>query len=185
MTRPFRRGRTRFKMSLRERVERNNANDAFYASCYDQEPKFQTELPPKRTYTKRDALDIDAVHRKQPVPLEKEVIRAVGELLAKHPSVLFALRMNSGAASYEAKSGKWAPVWFHTWLRAPKACRMSDFFGAMTDARMLALECKRPGWTKPTDAREREQAAFLEVVRQSGGIGAFVTSVDDAARLLA
>lgn len=144
-------------------------------------------LPVPRSRRQRDdgsALDIDAIHRKQPPPLEKEVLRAVGDLLAMHPGVLYALRMNSGAASYEARSGKFAPIWFHIWVRSPEKCRMSDFLGATIDSRILALECKRPGWNKPTDERERQQAAFLATVRKIGGIGAFVTSADEALALL-
>lgn len=127
----------------------------------------------------------------QPRPLEADVIRAVEALLAVHPRVIWALRMNSGAASFEAASGKFAPVWFHRWVRAPEKCRMSDFLGVVADpspwtARpvILAIECKRPGWTRPTDQREREQAAFLEIVRRNGGIGLFACSVEDVAQAL-
>lgn len=118
-------------------------------------------------------------------PDEAGVIRAVSELLAVHPKVLFALRMNSGAASYEAASGKWAPVWFHKWIRSPEKCRMADFLGATTDFRLMAWECKRPGWTKPTDLREREQAAFLQLVLKCGGVAAFITDAEQVNALLA
>ena len=117
-------------------------------------------------------------------PLEADVVRAVGDVLALHPRVLFALRINSGAASYEAATGRYAPVWFHKWVRSPEKFRMSDFFGATIDARLLALECKRPGWTKPTDQREREQAAFLALVRKVGGVGAFITDAEQLHELL-
>ncbi len=149
----------------------------------------------------RNATDIDSVHRNETAkrPLEAEVIRAVEQLLAVHPRVLWALRMNSGSASYEAKSGKYAPVWFHRWVRAPERVRMSDFYGAirtplnslglMRDidpciTQILAIECKRPGWTKPTDQREREQAAFLALVRKHGGIGLFATDPQQVAEAL-
>lgn len=118
-------------------------------------------------------------------PLEADVIRAVSELLRAHPRVSYALRMNSGAASYEAKSGKYAPVWFHVWVRSPQPCRMPDFFGATIDGCTLAIECKRHGWSKPTDERERQQGAFLNIVRELGGIAAFVTNAQQVADLLA
>lgn len=174
--------RTKTRWRHREQLRANNAADAFYAAMAGKPPQAQNVIAPKRE-RKPSAVDIDAVHRVQP-PLEKEVLRAVGDLLAVHPGVLFALRMNSGAASYEASSGKFAPVWFHIWVRSPEKCKMSDFYGATVDARILALECKRPGWTKPTDDRERQQAAFLEMVRKVGGIGAFVTSADETNALL-
>jgi hypothetical protein len=110
--------------------------------------------------------------------LEKHVLAPVGDLLAVHPRVLWAIRMNSGAASYEHSSGRYAPIWFHKWVRSPEKYRMSDYLGATTDFRLLALECKKPSWTKPTDDREREQAAFLALVRRVGGIGAFITDAE-------
>ena len=118
-------------------------------------------------------------------PLEADVVRAVGELLARHPRVSYALRINSGMASYEAKSGRYAPVYFHKWVRSPTKCRMPDFFGATTDGRTIALECKRPGWTKPTDDREREQAAFLNLIFRMGGIADFITDAAQVNALLA
>ena len=33
--------------------------------------------------------------------------------------------------------------------------------------------------TKPTDQREHEQAAFLQMVRDAGGIGVFATCAED------
>ena len=125
--------------------------------------------------------------RAKPRQLEAPVVQAISELLACHPRVLIALRMNSGAASYEAKTGAYAPVWFHKWLRYPEKMRMSDFLGiykrdCYTFA--LAIEAKAPGWTKPRDAREHEQAAFLAFIRSCGGIGIFATSAEQVAEAL-
>lgn len=118
-------------------------------------------------------------------PLESSVLQAVGDLLAQHPKVSYALRINSGMASYEGRSGKYQPVWFHIWVRSPAPCRMPDFFGALIDGRTLALECKRPGWSKPNDEREHQQAAFLDLIRSMGGIGEFVTDAEQVHALLA
>ena len=109
--------------------------------------------------------------------LEKHVLKAVGELLAVHPRVSYALRVNSGAASYEAASGRYKPVWFHTWVRSKEEYKMPDYFGATIDGRTIAFECKRPSWSKPTDEREHKQAAFLALIRDLGGIGMFVSDV--------
>lgn len=116
--------------------------------------------------------------------LEKDVLKAVGHLLAVHPRVAFALRMNSGMASYESRSGKYQPVWFHEWVRGA-GYRMSDFMGATVDGKIIAIECKRPGWKKPRDEREREQMAFLQAVADAGGIAAFVTDAGRVHALLA
>lgn len=130
--------------------------------------------------------------------LEGPVISAISELLAVHPRVIWAARFNSGMASYEAKSGRYAPVWFHKFLRMPEPMRMPDFFGLTGDTvmptflnpqpsgclRFIAIEAKAPGWTKPRDAREREQAAFLAMIRSAGGIGIFATSAEQVAEAL-
>lgn len=50
--------------------------------------------------------------------------------------------------------------------------------------RFTAIEAKRGGWTKPTDARERAQQRYIELVRSCGGIAGFVTNLDDLARVL-
>ena len=116
--------------------------------------------------------------------LEKHVIAAVGQLLAVHPRVLFAVRINSGAASYVNAAGKTVPVWFNRWLRSPEKMRLVDFLGATTDSRLFAFEAKRPSWTKPTDQREREQAAFLALVCKVGGIGEFITDAEQVNAIL-
>jgi hypothetical protein len=104
-----------------------------------------------------------------------------------HPRVLIALRMNSGAASYESKTGAYAPVWFHKWLRYPEKMRMPDFigfYGKPTSCFPFAIEAKRPAWNRPRDDREREQEAFLHFIVSCGGIGIFATSVDQVAEAL-
>lgn len=116
----------------------------------------------------------------KPRQLETPVIAAISELLAVHPAVYMALRMNSGAASYEAASGKYAPVQFHRWLRYPEKMRMPDFIGWLKDGRSFAIEAKKPTWTRPHDDREREQAIFLEAIRKLGGTAGFARSTDEA-----
>ena len=118
--------------------------------------------------------------RAAPVSREGPVVAAISELLAVHPRILWAARFNSGAASYEAASGKYAPVQFHRIVRQPKPTRMPDFFGVMTCGLPFAVEAKAPGWTKPTDDREREQMAFLNMIAIVGGIALFAT---DAAQV--
>lgn len=175
------------KLSLREQVARNVAAlEQFGASgeLPDDLKLSLSRLPlPKRRQT---ATNIDRVHRAETAGrvLEAHVIRAVEGLLAVHPRVLFVLRQNAGGASYENKSGKYAPVFFHRWVRPGSGFRMSDFMGATTDCRILALEAKRPGFRGPSDQREREQAAFLDCVRKNGGRAGFVTSADEAQTII-
>ena len=101
-------------------------------------------------------------------------------MLHEHPLVMLAIRQNAGSASYQAKTGKWAPVNFYDWIKRPDKMRVSDIWGLLTTGRFYALEVKRANWTKPSDDREYEQAAFLRQVRYLGGLAGFVRSVDEA-----
>ena len=142
-------------------------------------------LPVKRTRTPAPqfpGVDSDAIHAKQ--PLEAEVLRSIADLLAVHPQVAFAVRQNSGMASYEAKSGRYAPVRFYAWIKRPAPMTLPDIWGQLKDGRLLALEVKRSGWTKPYDKRELQQAAFLMLIRSMGGIGEFVTSAEQVEEML-
>ena len=126
--------------------------------------------------------------RAVPRQLEAPVITAISELLAVHPKVLWAARFNRGAMFREVSPGRFVPYWFHRVLREPEKTRMPDFFGLMRNRGWIyvpiAVEAKAPGWTKPRDDREREQAAFLRMIIDCGGIGIFATSCDDVARAL-
>lgn len=121
--------------------------------------------------------------RAAPRQLEAPVVTAIAELLAVHPRVLFAVRQNSGAASYEAKSGRYAPVHFYRILTG-QPVTITDFWGILRDGRMLAIEAKAPGFKEPRTDREFRQAAFLMLVRNCGGIGIFATSAEDVASAL-
>ena len=77
------------------------------------------------------------------------------------------------------RDGKEMPVTFNRIIRSPVQMRISDFWGILRDGRPLAIECKRRSWTKPTDQREHEQAAFLQMVRDAGGVGIFATCAED------
>lgn len=178
--------RLRTPLSHRAKVEAAKRGNDMYADLAGKPRMDYGDLLPERKARTQRA---EAAGR----PLEADVIRAVEALLAVHPRVLWALRMNSGAASYEAASGKFAPVYFHRWVRGA-GYRMADFMGAFGSRRpdngsyilagMLAIECKRPDWTKPTDQREREQDNFLQIVRNHGGIALFATSAEQVAEAL-
>lgn len=121
---------------------------------------------------------------KPPVPLESEISKSIAQYLAAHTKVKFAVRQNSGAARIGELDSR--PIldsrliWFYKFAaRKGVDMRITDYWGMLTDGRMFAIEVKRPGWKKPTDKREREQANFIEVV----GLGGFVTCVEDVERL--
>ena len=121
--------------------------------------------------------------RAAPRQLEAPVVAAIAELLAVHPKVLFAVRQNSGGASYQAKSGKYAPVFFYRIL-TKQPMTITDFWGVLKNGRMLGIEAKAPGFTEPHTDTEIRQAAFLAMVRNCGGVGLFATDADQVAGAL-
>lgn len=65
-------------------------------------------------------------------------------------------------------------------LRFSSQVGISDILGVLPPSgRLLAVETKRPG-NKPTP----EQAAFLDMVQQSGGVAVCVRSIDELERAL-
>lgn len=175
--------------TLREMNRANAGQEAMFGDLRNAkgiEPLEQLALKVKRGGgDPRNATDIDRVHRKQPIPLEAEVLRAICELLAAHPKVLIAVRQNTGAASYEAKTGRYAPVHFYKLIKRPVEMTLPDIWGLLKDGRYFACEVKREDFTKPRNEREFRQAAFLSAVRNCGGIGIFATSADQVADALA
>ena len=132
---------------------------------------------------------------------EAPVIAAVSELLATHPQVAFACRQNAGAFTYQTKAGRTAPVFFFKLLKHSKDdLTLTDFWGFLqvrnlvepTDGLRVelhrvipfAIEAKRPSWKEPREPREFRQAAFIMLIRNLGGVGGFVRSADEAARIL-
>lgn len=169
------------KKSLREKHLENDKAHDMYAALYGK-PKMQMpDVKPKR----------EIVNHSDKHELEASVIAEISKYLAMHPKVLFACRSNSGAAYMAGRDGKDMPVQFNRIIRSIVPMRLSDFWGELGEAEIIdgeviilwskrfAIECKRRNWTKPSDQREHEQAAFLQMVRDAGGIGVFATCVED------
>ena len=117
------------------------------------------------------------------------MLRAISELLEVHPRVVIAWRQNAGAASYDAKDGRYRPIHFYSWIRRPAKMRLPDIVGMILrkdglGLAPLAIEAKRAGWSKPTDEREYDQAAYLELIRSHYGVALFATSADQVAEAL-
>lgn len=135
----------------------------------------QIDIPPLR---KRAAAGSDGR------VLEKEVIRAVSELLATHGSVRFAVRQNGGAML----DGEGRPsIWFYKIVRSRSVDRLtiSDFWGFLVDGTPFAIEAKRPGWKRnENDIHENKQAQFLLMIRSCGGRAGFADGVEDARAII-
>ena len=118
-------------------------------------------------------------------PSENDIQSEIGHYLDQHPRVAYCLRINSGDSVNTGADGKEYRVRFHYLFGAKrKEMLVSDLLGMMTDARHYAFEIKRPPWRGPKTERELKQEKFLMLVRHYGGIGEFVTSVDDVIRIL-
>ena len=157
------------KKPLRETYRENQAALDYYAKLYGKPQTVHIPVKPKR----------EIKNHSDKYELEASVVAEISKLLAHHPQVLFACRSNSGAAYMMGRDGKEMPVTFNRIIRSPVQMRISDFWGILRDGRPFAIECKRRNWTKPTDQREHEQAAFLQMVRDAGGVGIFATCAED------
>lgn len=132
------------------------------------------EIAPKRTI----------VNRTDPAELEASVKTEVSHILAHHPRVLFAVRQNSGAAWMPSKGGKDAPVSFYFIVRQPEDMTIVDFTGFLKPMRPFAIECKRRNWKWTGSEREKEQKAYIDMIKDRGGLGAFVTGGDHLLAIL-
>lgn len=98
---------------------------------------------------------------------ESDIQRACLELLARHPKVAWAVRMNAGAFKVEDR-----------FVRAAfKGC--SDIIGQLKDGRFLAVEVKRPG-----NVPNYRQAAFLVAVHAAQGASTWTDDAEDLAKWL-
>lgn len=65
-----------------------------------------------------------------------------------------------------------------------KVFSSSDLIGIGPAGRFVAIEVKKPGWTKPRDAHEVAQANFIGAVQARGGLAGFATTVEDYMRIV-
>ena len=159
------------RKTLRDTLLENQKAEKSWANAFG--VKVRDDLEPvaeKRTHSKKMA-DSDT---------EASVMREIKAMLAVHPKVLWAVRMNSGMS----ESANGAPVFFHTWVRSKVPMLLPDFIGQLVDGRMLWLEAKNRLWKKPSGDREAKQQAFLLTVKYAGGAAGFVTSAEQAQAII-
>jgi hypothetical protein len=106
-------------------------------------------------------------------PSEAEILRAIIQLLKRHPRVAMCWRQNSGTFQERNRDGT------TRYIRANTARGMSDIMGTLKDGRTLAIEVKsRTGRMRPG------QEEFLQQIRDAGGVAGVCRSVEDAQKLL-
>lgn len=164
----------RFRPSLAETKRQTQAALDFYrlTSAREDAPRIDVGAKAKRAAPRPSDTEDN----------EAEVLRAVGQLLARHPDIHVALRINSGMAWNQTGQ----PVAFHRLVRGRGV--VVDFIG-FAKWGPFAIECKRPSWVHgkasgETRVREDAQGWFLEQVRTIGGRAGFARSVDEALTVL-
>ena len=120
----------------------------------------------------------ERVKAKNPVVrTEAQVLASVLQALRHDKRVAWVGRFNSGAMVLGENRDR-------RYFRANNVPGCSDILGQLRDGRLLAIEVKRPGWSKPRDDREYRQCEFLRMVSDNGGVSGFVCQVEDVWRLL-
>ena len=100
-------------------------------------------------------------------------------VLRSHPDVAWFARMNSGASTDDDRYVTFYRLYIPQQRVATKG--ISDYIGQLYDGTFFAIECKRRGVTKATEA----QQAYLDAVRRNGGLAGVAQSGDDAVGILA
>jgi hypothetical protein len=158
----------RGRKTLREVMLAHQKSEALYAALSGK-PVRQIDIPPEpKKRVKREPAPAE-----QREPSEAEILKAIMQLLKRHPRVAQCWRINSGTFAERNRDGS------TRYIRANTQKGMSDIMGVLRDGRTLAIEVKsRTGRMRPG------QEEFLATIRSAGGVAGVVRSVDDAVRLL-
>jgi hypothetical protein len=153
--------RPTFKPSLAETKRANQAAlDWMRVASYREDaPRIDVGAREKRTAPVRST-----------EPLERDIQKAIRQLLRVHPMVAWHGRINRGAV--QDAHGNYVA------FNDIKGC--SDLIGMLKTGHWLAIEVKRPG-NVPTE----DQQEFLDVVALNGGLAFWADSVDTVAKRLA
>ena len=158
----------RGRRTLREQMLRNQATENLYAALSGK-PARELPIPAEPKKRPRREPSPDEVRQ----PSEAEILRAILQMLRRHPKVALCWRQNSGTFQERNRDGT------TRYIRANTQRGMSDIMGAMMDGRTLAIEVKsRTGRMRP------RQEEFLASIRAAGGVAGVCRSVEDAVRLL-
>ena len=153
--------RPTFRPSLAETKRQNQtALDFLRASSYREDaPRIDTGAKEKRAAPVRSA-----------APLERDIQKAIRQLLRVHPLVAWHGRINRGAVQ-DARGN-------YVVFNDIKGC--ADLIGQLKTGHWLAIEVKRPG-NVPTE----DQQEFLDAVALNGGLAFWCDSVEECSRRIA
>ena len=135
----------------------------FLADKTVQSPLFDPPAQPKRRAKGKTR------HRRD--PLERDIQKVILQALRIHPAVARIERTNTGAGRFVGKDGK-----------AGRFVRFgfqgqADLTGVARDGRAIAIEVKRP---RTRNNVTSEQRAYLDQVRQAGGLAGVATCAEEA-----
>jgi hypothetical protein len=158
----------RGRKTLREVMTDHQRTEDTLAALWGK-PRRELPIPPEpKKRVKREPQPAE-----QREPSEAEILRAIVQLLKRHPRVAQCWRINSGTFAERNRDGS------TRYIRANTAKGMSDIMGVLRDGRTLAIEVKsRTGRMRPG------QEEFLASIRSAGGVAGVCRSVDDAVKLL-
>lgn len=148
---------TRGRISLRDKLLKNQAAMDMYAIMADK-PKIVGTIPIPNAPKKRTP---PTETRKE--PLEKDVQKAILQLLKKHPKVQWVARFNSGTFQDGDR-----------FIRSNSQSGMSDILGMLKGGRLMAIEVK-----SATGKIHTHQQEFLDLINAGGGLAFVARSVDD------
>lgn len=156
---------------LRETIARNQQSMDLYAALSDRPRVMLTAPPPPKPRAPRTP--------SPPELRESHTMAEVFAVLRSHPDVAWFARMNSGASTDDDRYVTFYRLYIPQQRVATKG--ISDYIGQLCDGTFFAIECKRRGVTKATEA----QQTYLDAVRRNGGLAGVAQSGDDAVGILA
>lgn len=152
----------RGRVSLRDTLLKNQAASKMYATMAGKELAPQVvaipDAPKKRVKSNEPRKHL----------LEKDVQKAILQLLKKHPKIKWVARFNSGTFQDGDR-----------YVTSNSQRGMSDIMGMLSGGRLLAIEVK-----SETGRVQPHQQEFIDLINAGGGLAFVARSVEDVLKEL-
>lgn len=123
------------------------------------------------------------VNARDEADIQSEII----EYLRARPDIGCVIRFNRGTMAEQGRFVRFSTVYEpHVWDGPDKLYPAVVDLQAMLKptGQLIAIEVKKASFRGPKDKREKQQALYLQYVRQAGGIGIFATCLQDVVNAL-